>query len=72
MSFSRHHNFRIFLYVVYILQHVSAVRGHYQVIYIHSFYTNLTLFFATPPTLVNVYINRVGGCCLPFGVCFHQ
>jgi hypothetical protein len=32
------HNFSIFLYVVYILQHVSAVRGYHQVIYIHSFH----------------------------------
>jgi hypothetical protein len=66
------HNFRIFLYAVYILQHVLAVRGHHQLIYIHSFYTNLNLFFATPLTLANVYINGGGGRCLPFGVCFHQ
>jgi hypothetical protein len=65
------YNFCIFLYDVYILQHVSTIRGHHQVIYIHSFYINLTLFFATP-TLANVYINGGRGCCLQFGVCFHQ
>jgi hypothetical protein len=29
---------------MYILQHVSAVRGHQQVSHIHSFYINVTLF----------------------------
>jgi hypothetical protein len=48
ISFFHPHNYYIFLYVVYILQHVSAVRGHRQVIYIHFFYIKLALFLATP------------------------
>jgi hypothetical protein len=35
--------FSIFLYVVCILQYVSAVKGRRQVSYIHSFYINPTL-----------------------------
>jgi hypothetical protein len=50
---------------------IHRVRGHH-VFYIHYFYINFTPFFATPPTLADIYINGGGGCCLPFGVCFHQ
>jgi hypothetical protein len=64
--------FSVLTIFLYILKHVSAVRGHRQVFYINSFfYINLALLFATP-TLANVCINGGGGCCLPFGVCFHQ
>jgi hypothetical protein len=48
-------------------------KGHNQIIYIRSSYINFVLlFFATPPSLANVYINGGGGCCLLFGVCFYQ
>jgi hypothetical protein len=69
MGFFRPHNFCIFLYVVYILHHVSAVRGHHQV-FAYTLFTSTSLcFFAAPPTLANVYIN--GGVC-PLVFVFHQ
>jgi hypothetical protein len=64
ISFSRPHNFCTFLYVIYILQHVSGVRGHYNVFYIH-FLHQPHCFFAATPTLANVNINGGEGCCLP-------
>jgi hypothetical protein len=66
-DFFRLHNF-LHIYVRRVYFTCFGRKGPSSRFFTYTFYINL--FFATPPTFANVYINGGGGCCLPFGVYF--